>query len=97
MELYFAPLACSMSTRIAVYEAGGEAQFHCVDTRAKRVLADDSDFWALNPLGMVPVLRTEEGELLRRTPRCCNMWQTIFRQPALRRPVARSATSCSNG
>jgi glutathione S-transferase len=68
MELYFAPLACSMSTRITVYEAGGEAAFHCVDTRNKRVLADDSDFYALNPLGMVPVLRTEEGDLLRENP-----------------------------
>jgi glutathione S-transferase len=68
MELYFSPLACSMSSRIAIYEAGGEAEFHCVDTRTKRVLADDSDFWALNPLGMVPVLRTEEGELLRENP-----------------------------
>ena len=68
MELYFSPLACSMSSRIAIYEAGGEAEFHCVDTQAKRVLADGSDFWALNPLGMVPVLRTEEGELLRENP-----------------------------
>src|SRR6188472_3670100 len=68
MELYFSPLACSMSSRIAIYEAGGEAEFHCVDTQAKRVLADGSNFWALNPLGMVPVLRTEEGELLRENP-----------------------------
>jgi glutathione S-transferase len=68
MELYFSPLACSMSSRIAIYEAGGEAEFHCVDTREKRVLADDSNFWALNPLGMVPVLRTDEGELLRENP-----------------------------
>ena len=68
MELYFSPLACSMSTRITVYEAGGEADFHCVDTDKKRVLADGSDFWAINPLGMVPVLRTEEGDLLRENP-----------------------------
>ena len=68
MELYFAPLACSMSTRITIYEAGGEAQFHCVDTRTKRVLADDSDFYGVNPLGMVPVLRTEEGDLLKENP-----------------------------
>jgi glutathione S-transferase len=68
MELYFAPLACSMSTRISVYEAGGEAEFHCVDTTAKRVLAGDSDFYAINPLGMVPVLRTEEGDLLKENP-----------------------------
>jgi glutathione S-transferase len=68
MELYFSPLACSMSSRIAIYEAGGEAEFHCVDTTAKRVLSDGADFWTLNPLGMVPVLRTEEGELLRENP-----------------------------
>ena len=68
MELYFAPLACSMSTRITLYEAGGEALFHSVDTTTKRVLADDSDFYAINPLGMVPVLRTEEGDLLRENP-----------------------------
>ena len=68
MELYFAPLACSMSSRIAIYEAGGEAEFHCVDTTEKRVLADDSDFCAINPLGMVPVLRTEEGDLLKENP-----------------------------
>ena len=68
MELYFSPLACSMSSRIAIYEAGAEAKFHCVDTRAKKVLADNSDFWSLNPLGMVPVLRTDDGELLRENP-----------------------------
>jgi len=36
-----------MSSRIAIYEAGGEAEFRRVDTRAKRVLVDDSNFWAL--------------------------------------------------
>lgn len=63
MELYFAPLACSMATRIALYEAGLEARFHQVDTRTKR-LADGSDFRAVNPMGQVPVLRAETGELL---------------------------------
>ena len=27
MDLYFSPLACSMATRIALYEAGSEANF----------------------------------------------------------------------
>jgi glutathione S-transferase len=65
MELYFAPLACSMSTRIALYEAGADARYHFVDTKAKRVRTDGSDFSAINPLGLVPVLRTAEGELLK--------------------------------
>ena len=63
MDLYFAPLACSMATRIAFYEAGAQARFIEVDTKAGRTLAGD-DFLAINPLGQVPVLRTDEGWLL---------------------------------
>jgi glutathione S-transferase len=67
MDLYFAPLACSMATRIALYEAGVDATFISVDTRSKRV-ADGSDFYAINPMGQVPVLRTDAGELLTENP-----------------------------
>jgi glutathione S-transferase len=63
MELFFAPLACSMATRIALYEAGAEARFTRVDTRTKRT-AEGDDFLAINPLGQVPVLRTDGGEIL---------------------------------
>ena len=62
MDLYFAPLACSMATRIALYEAGGNANYIARD-RNKR-LPDGSDFLAINPLGMVPALRTDEGDVL---------------------------------
>lgn len=62
MDLYFAPLACSMATRIALYEAGAEAGYIHVDQKAKR--AADEDFWAINPMGQVPVLRTDDGRLL---------------------------------
>jgi len=66
LELYFAPLACSLATRISLYEAGAPAaaaRFTQVDTRAKR-LADGGDFLAVNPMGQVPVLRTDAGECL---------------------------------
>jgi glutathione S-transferase len=63
MSLYFAPLACSLATRIALYEAGAHVEYIQVDTRSKR-LRDGSDFYPVNPLGQVPVLRTEEGWLL---------------------------------
>ena len=63
MELYFAPLACSLATRIALYEAGADARFHLTDTKTKR-LAEGGDFLAINPLGQVPTLRTDAGELL---------------------------------
>jgi glutathione S-transferase len=67
MDLYFSPLACSMATRIALYEAGASANFIAVDNKAKRV-ADGSDFLAVNPMGQVPVLRTDDGELLTENP-----------------------------
>ena len=47
MELYFSPLACSMATRIALYEAGAEATYRYVDTRTKRV-EGDADFYGVN-------------------------------------------------
>jgi len=63
MELFFSPMACSLATRIALYEAGADARFTGVDTRAKRTLAGD-DFWAVTPMGQVPALRTDDGLLL---------------------------------
>ena len=62
MDLYFSPLACSMATRISLYEAGADAHYIYRD-RNKR-LPDGSDFLQINPLGMVPTLRTDEGDLL---------------------------------
>ena len=64
MELYFAPLACSLATRIALYEAGADARFTEVDTKVKKVSEDGSDFYAVNPMGQVPALRTDEGAIL---------------------------------
>lgn len=61
MHLYFSPLACSMASRIALYEAGAEVEYTNVDTRAC-CLPDGSDFRTINPMGMVPVLR--EGDWL---------------------------------
>lgn len=64
MDLYFSPLSCSMATRVAFYESGTDARFIEVDGKTKRVLADDSDYYRINPLGMVPALRTADGEIL---------------------------------
>jgi glutathione S-transferase len=64
MDLYFSPLACSMATRIALYEAGHQANFIEVDPKTKKVLRDNSDFYAVNALGLVPVVRTDDGVIL---------------------------------
>ena len=64
MDLYFSPLACSLATRIALYEAGADANYLEVDPKTKMVQQDGSDFRAVNPLGLVPTLRTDDGTVL---------------------------------
>ncbi|MFN5278552.1 glutathione binding-like protein [Bradyrhizobium sp.] len=64
MDLYFSPLACSMATRVALYEAGQPANYLEVDPKTKQVRNDGSDFSKVNPLGLVPTLRTDDGVVL---------------------------------
>ena len=64
MDLYFSPLACSMATRVALYEAGAAANYLEVDPPTKTVLNDGSDFRTVNPIGLVPTLRTDDGVVL---------------------------------
>ena len=64
MDLYFSPLACSMATRIALYEAGEAAVYLEVDPKTKVVQQDGSDFRKVNSLGLVPTLRTDDGTVL---------------------------------
>src|SRR6516164_8523291 len=64
MDLYFSPLACSMATRIALYEAAAAVNYLEVDPRTKVVQNDGSDFRQVNPLGLVPTLRTDDGQVL---------------------------------
>ncbi len=65
MDLYFSPMACSMATRIAAYEAGADVNFLKVDTKARpKTVEDGTAFLAINAMGQVPVLRTDDGELI---------------------------------
>ena len=64
MELFFSPLACSMSARVALAEAGAAATFLEVDPATKRLLATGEDYRAINPLGYVPALRLDDGTVL---------------------------------
>ena len=64
MELFFAPLACSMSSRIALTEAEAAVNLVEVDTKLGRVLATGADYRAINPLGYVPALRLDDGTVL---------------------------------
>jgi glutathione S-transferase len=63
MKLYYSPLACSMATRIAIYEFGADAHYVEVDSKTK--LTDEgSDLRSIHALGLVPVLVTDYGEVL---------------------------------
>jgi glutathione S-transferase len=64
MDLFFAPLACSMSGRIALNEARAAVNLVEVDTKLGRVLATGADYRAINPLGYVPALRLDDGTVL---------------------------------
>ena len=64
MDLYFSPLACSLATRISLYEAGATAGFIEVDPKTKRIMNDGSDYLKVYPLGLVPALRMDDGALL---------------------------------
>jgi glutathione S-transferase len=65
MHLYFSPLACSLATRIALYEAAldTETVFHNVALWTKRY-DGDADYWKVTAKGQVPALITREGSLL---------------------------------
>lgn len=63
MKLYFSPLACSLATRIALYESGADATFEEVDPKTK-LTSTGRDFHEIHPLGLVPTLQLADGEVL---------------------------------
>ena len=63
MDVYFSPLACSLASRITIYESGQEATFQRVDTRAGKT-ASGEDYRKINPKGLVPAVRTDDGVVL---------------------------------
>jgi glutathione S-transferase len=63
MKLYFSPGACSLSSHIALKEAGIPHELVKVDLKAK-TLANGDDFNKVNPKGQVPALELDNGELV---------------------------------
>lgn len=59
MKLYFIPFACSLATRIAVIEAGLDAEF--VQVTPDATLAGGRPFRAISPMGYVPALEIGTG------------------------------------
>ena len=63
LKLYFSPLACSLATRIALYEAGADAEFVEVNTKTHRT-EQNRDYYEVHGLGLVPALELEDGALI---------------------------------
>lgn len=68
MKLYFSPGACSFSPHIALRETGLDFELVKVDLKNHQLVADGSDFNAINPKGYVPVLELDNGERLTEGP-----------------------------
>jgi len=63
MKVYFAPLACSLATRIALYEANAEVEFVEVNTKTHRT-EQDQNYYDVHALGLVPALVLEDGTVI---------------------------------
>jgi glutathione S-transferase len=105
MKLYFSPLACSMATRICLYEFGIDAQYVQVDTKTK-LTEDGADFRAINPLGLVPVLVTDAAEVLTENAAILQYvaekhghaaWGSVFARAQLRQYLCFIGTELQKG
>jgi glutathione S-transferase len=63
MKLYYSPLACSLAAHISCREAGLGFTLHRTD-RASKLVEGGGDLRTLNPMGQVPTLVTESGQVL---------------------------------
>lgn len=67
MKLFHSPASCSLSPAIALFEAGLPVELVKVDLRSKQT-EHGEDFRAINPLGYVPALQFDDGEILVEGP-----------------------------
>jgi len=67
MKLYYSPGACSLSPHIVLLESGLPFEARMVSLKTHK-LADDTDYYGINPKGYVPLLEFDNGERLTEGP-----------------------------
>lgn len=67
MKLYYSPGACSLAVHIALEEVGAAYDLEKVDLASKRT-ETGADFTAVNPLGYVPTVELDDGEIMFEAP-----------------------------
>ena len=67
MKLYYSPGACSLATHIVLMDAGMAFTPIAAPTKT-HLLPDGSDYYAINPLGYVPLLELDDGTRLTEGP-----------------------------
>jgi glutathione S-transferase len=97
VKLYFAPGACSLAPHIIAREAGLQVDLVKVSFSNDARTAEGRDFYTINPLGAVPALGVDSGELLTETRLFCNILPSRRRNPTwvLLRPVWHAGDSSS--
>jgi glutathione S-transferase len=64
MELYYAPLACSLAARIVAGDAGVPLVLRQVEVFAKTLTETGAGYREVAPFALVPALRLDDGALL---------------------------------
>ena len=67
MKLFHSPASCSLSPAIALFEAGLPVELVKVELRSKTTERGE-DYRTINPLGYVPALQFDDGEVLCEGP-----------------------------
>jgi glutathione S-transferase len=67
MKLYYSPGACSLSPHITLHESGLAFE-HVLAPTKTHLLPDGTDYYAINPLGYVPLLELDDGTRLTEGP-----------------------------